>query len=80
MSQSDIATKLDDLIEEVLMIDPDNIEDDTTLEELDVDSLLVVELAEAIHLELGVEIPNDALDEEINTLGDLKTYISKHIE
>lgn len=82
MSESDVetATDVDSLIEEVLMIGPDEYDDDTKLEDLDVDSLLIVELAEVINMELDVEIPNDALDEEINDFGDLKTYIAENRE
>lgn len=77
MTQQSTEVTVDSLIEETLQLEPDQYDDDTRLEELDIDSLLVVELAEIIHIELGVEITDDALDEEIDNFGDLKQYIAE---
>lgn len=80
MSTSTIGAEVDSLIQETLLLDADDYDDDTTLEELDIDSLLVVELAEVINMELGVEVTDEALDEDIDDFGDLKAYIDEHKE
>ena len=50
--------------------DPDSLTDEMTLSELGMDSLKAITLLYELEEQLGVEIPNEAID-RIETLGDV---------
>ncbi len=72
----DIDTTVENIITDRLQVDPAAIDDDTSLtgDAIDADSLDLVEVAEAIHANLGIHIPDDALA-TLATVGDLKAYV-----
>lgn len=77
--QTDVEGVIDDLIVDVLGLDPEEYSDDTQIEDISVDSLLVFELAESITVETGVELPDDAL-QDLDTIGDLKSYVAERAD
>lgn len=74
----DIFTKVKALISEQLDIDEDQIALDTTFEDIDADSLDVVELVMALEEEFDLEIADEEV-EKIQTVGDVVGYIEKHL-
>lgn len=75
---ADIEERTEDIIENILLVDRSSFDDSTSLgpEGIDVDSLTMVEMAETFTMEFGVEIPDEAL-EEIETVGDIKQYVTE---
>lgn len=61
--------KIQSIIAEVLDIEPDDITEETTFEELEADSLDLFEIITQLEEEFGVEIPTDEAD-KIKTVGD----------
>ncbi|MGI6318847.1 MAG: acyl carrier protein [Dethiobacteria bacterium] len=74
----DIFAKVKALISEQLDIDEDQIALDTTFEDIDADSLDVVELVMALEEEFDLEIADEEV-EKIQTVGDVVGYIEKHL-
>lgn len=69
MDRSEIQAKMKDLLVEELGLDADKITDEANFEEdLEVDSLGVVELLMALEDEFGVKIPDEEA-ENIGTVG-----------
>mgnify|MGYP003499350689 CR=1 FL=1 len=50
-------------------VNPDDVTDASTLEDLDMDSLDVVEIMQAIEDDLGIRVPDEDL-EDLTTIGD----------
>lgn len=75
--------KIVKIIKEELSLDASKeITEDTILrEELDADSLNIVEIIMALEDEFGIEIPEDELDalDGVETVGDLEKYISAKV-
>ena len=70
MDRTEIESKLTDLLVDELGIERDDIRPDATFEEdLDVDSLGVVELLMALEDNFGVKIPDEEA-EQITTVGE----------
>jgi acyl carrier protein len=70
MDRAEIESKLTDLLVDELGIDRDSIASDARFEEdLDVDSLGVVELLMALEDNFGVKIPDEEA-EQITTVGE----------
>ena len=70
MDRSQVQAKMRDLLVDELGLDADKITDEATFEEdLEVDSLGVVELLMALEDEFGVRIPDDEA-ENITTVGE----------
>lgn len=70
MDRSEVSTKLTDVLVKELGLDASKISDAATFEEdLEVDSLGVVELLMALEDEFGVTIPDDEA-EGIHSVGD----------
>ncbi len=70
MDRTEIEAKLTDLLVDELGIERDDITDDAKFEEdLDVDSLGVVELLMALEDNFGVKIPDEEA-EQITTVGE----------
>ncbi len=69
MERSEVAARLRDVLVNELGLDADKIHDDASFEEdLEVDSLGVVELLMALEDEFGVKIPDEEA-ESIHTVG-----------
>ena len=66
------------LISEQLDLDEDRLELKTTFEDIDADSLDVVELVMALEEEFDLEIADEEV-EKIKTIGDIVKYIEKQI-
>ena len=74
----DIQTGLAEILEEVAGVSPaDATPDKSFTEDLDVDSLSMVEIATAVEDKFGVAIPDDELG-NIKTVGDAITYIQNN--
>ncbi|NLL58552.1 MAG: acyl carrier protein [Firmicutes bacterium] len=74
----DIFEKVRSLISEQLDIDEDKITLETTFEDIDADSLDVVELVMALEEEFDLEIADEAV-ENIKTVADVVNYIEENI-
>ena len=79
MDRSEIESKLNDLLVDELGIDRDAIVQDAKFEEdLDVDSLGVVELLMALEDNFGVKIPDEEA-EQITTVGEAVDLVEKKL-
>lgn len=58
-------------------VNPDDVTSDSTLEDLDMDSLDVVEIMQAIEDDLGIRVPDEDL-EELTTIGDAVSAVVKN--
>lgn len=67
-TKAEIKAKIYDALEN-FGADPDAITEDATLEEIDIDSLDLVELAQILDEEMGIQIEQGDLG-EIRTVGD----------
>ena len=77
MSNDEIRTGLADILEEVAGVLPADVTIDKSFtEDLDVDSLSMVEIALAAEERFGVKIPDDELA-NLKTVGDAVSYIEK---
>jgi acyl carrier protein len=74
----DIFAKVKALISEQLDIDEKQITRETTFEDIDADSLDVVELVMALEEEFNLEIADEEV-EKIQAVGDVVGYIEKHL-
>jgi acyl carrier protein len=59
--------------------DPDAMSPDATLEELEIDSLDMFELAQILHQEFGVEVNPDDF-EDVKTLGDAQQVLLGYLK
>lgn len=79
MDRAEINAKLTDLLVDELGIERDAIEEDARFEEdLDVDSLGVVELLMALEDNFGVKIPDEEA-EQITTVGEAVDLVEKKL-
>ena len=77
MSQSAIVEGLADILEEVAGVDKADVADDKSFtDDLDVDSLSMVEVVVAAEEKFGVKIPDDEV-QNLKTVGDAVAYILK---
>jgi acyl carrier protein len=74
----DVFEKVCSLISEQLDIDEKKVTRDTTFEDIDADSLEVVELVMALEEEFDLEIADDEV-EKIKTVGDIVSYIESRV-
>jgi acyl carrier protein len=74
----DVFEKVKTLIVDQLDIDEEKISRKTTFEDLDADSLDVVELVMALEEEFDLEISDEAV-ENIKTVADIINYIEKSV-
>lgn len=58
-------------------VNPDDVTDASTLEDLDMDSLDVVEIMQAIEDDLGIRVPDEDL-EDLTTIGDAVSAVVKN--
>jgi acyl carrier protein len=79
MDRTEIESKLTDLLVDELGIERDDITDDAKFEEdLDVDSLGVVELLMALEDNFGVKIPDEEA-EQITTVGEAVDLVEQKL-
>ena len=77
MANEEIREGLAEILEEVAGVQPDDVSEDKTFtDDLDVDSLSMVEIALAAEERFGVKIPDDELA-NLKTVGDAVTFIQK---
>jgi acyl carrier protein len=77
-SADEIRSGLASILEEVADVAPDDVSDDKSfVDDLDVDSLSMVEVAMAAEEKFGVKIPDDELP-KLKTVGDAVRYIEQN--
>ena len=76
-SQQEIITGLAEIIEEVTGIEPSEVTPEKSfVDDLDIDSLSMVEIAVAAQDKFGVEIPDDQL-KDLTTVQDVIEFVRK---
>lgn len=76
-TQEDIIAELGQIIEEVTGIEPSEVTvDKSFVDDLDIDSLSMVEIAVQTEDKYGVKIPDEDLA-SLRTVGDVVAYIQK---
>ena len=74
----EIRSGLASILEEVADVSPDDVSDEKSfVDDLDVDSLSMVEVAMAAEEKFGVKIPDDELP-KLKTVGDAVSYIENN--
>jgi acyl carrier protein len=77
MSRDEIREGLSDILEEVAGVNPDDVADEKSFtDDLDVDSLAMVEVVVAAEEKFKVKIPDDEVA-NLKTVGDAVSYIEK---
>nr|WP_205323876.1 acyl carrier protein [Glycomyces sp. YM15] len=77
LSRDEIREGLSDILEEVAGVNPDDVADAKSFtDDLDVDSLAMVEVVVAAEEKFGVKIPDDEVA-NLKTVGDAVNYIEK---
>ena len=77
-SQEEIIAGIAEIIEEVTGIEPSEITPEKSfVDDLDIDSLSMVEIAVAAQDKFGVEIPDDQL-KDLTTVQDVVNFVSKN--
>ncbi|GAA1670458.1 acyl carrier protein [Glycomyces endophyticus] len=77
LSRDEIREGLSDILEEVAGVNPDDVADGKSFtDDLDVDSLAMVEVVVAAEEKFGVKIPDDEVA-NLKTVGDAVSYIEK---
>ncbi len=75
MTENDILTGLAEILHEVAGVLPENVSPDKNfIDDLDVDSLSMVEVVVAAEERFDVKIPDDEV-KNLKTVGDAVTYI-----
>jgi acyl carrier protein len=78
-SAEEIRTGLASILEEVADVPPADVSDEKSFtDDLDVDSLSMVEVAMAAEEKFGVKIPDDELP-KLKTVGDAVSYIESNV-
>jgi acyl carrier protein len=76
-TQDDIVAGLAEILEEVAGVNPDDVAVTKSFtDDLDVDSLSMVEVVVAAEEKFGVKIPDDEV-QNLKTVGDAVSYIQK---
>jgi acyl carrier protein len=77
MTREEITEGLAEILEEVAGVNPDDVaEDKSFTEDLDVDSLSMVEVVVAAEEKFGVKIPDDEVP-NLKTVGDAVSYVAR---
>jgi acyl carrier protein len=78
MTEQEILTGLAEIIDEIAGVPADEVTPEKTfVDDLDIDSLSMVEIAVAAQDKFGVEIPDDQL-KDLTTVQDVVNYVSKN--
>ena len=78
MSNEDIRAGLAEIVEEIAGVDASEVTTDKSfVDDLDIDSLSMVEIAVQAEDKFGVKIPDDQLA-ELKTVGDAVDYIANN--
>ena len=78
MNETEILTGLGEIIDEVAGVPADQVTPDKSfVDDLDIDSLSMVEIAVAAQDKFGVEIPDEQL-KDLKTVQDVVTFVSKN--
>ncbi len=72
-----VFDKIKEIVSEYADVDPEKITLESSLEDLGMDSLDVVDLFMNIEDEFNIELPEDEM-ENLKTLGDLVEYVEAH--
>ena len=76
-TRDEIRDGLAEILEEIADVQPDDVADDKSFQDdLDVDSLSMVEVVVAAEERFGVKIPDDDV-QNLRTVGDAVSYIEK---
>jgi acyl carrier protein len=76
-STEEIRAGLAEILEEIADVNPDDVTPEKSfIDDLDVDSLSMVEVVVAAEEKFGVKIPDDEV-QNLRTVGDAVTYIEK---
>ena len=80
MTDQEILAGLGEIIEEIAGVPADEVTPDKSfVDDLDIDSLSMVEIAVAAQDKFGVEIPDDQL-KDLTTVQDVMNFVSKNAE
>ena len=78
MTDQEILSGLAEIIDEIAGVPADEVTPDKNfVDDLDIDSLSMVEIAVAAQDKFGVEIPDDQL-KDLTTVQDVVNYVSKN--
>lgn len=77
MDRQEIETKVKKIIHEQLDVNLDEIKAETTLEELNIDSLGTVEVLLALEETFEIDIPDETVG-TLKTIKDVVDYVEKH--
>jgi acyl carrier protein len=78
VSDDNILAELAAILAEVADVNPDDVSPEKSfVDDLDVDSLSMVEVAMAVEEKFNAKIPDDKLS-ELKTVGDAVDYIKQH--
>ena len=78
MTEQEILAGLGEIVEEIAGVPADEVTPNKSfVDDLDIDSLSMVEIAVAARDKFGVEIPDDEL-KDLTTVQDVVTYAAKH--
>lgn len=78
MADDQILAALAEILEEIAGVSPDDVTPDKSfVDDLDVDSLAMVEVAMAVEEKFNAKIPDDKLS-ELKTVGDAINYIKEN--
>ena len=77
MTQEEILAGLSEIIDEIAGVPADEVTPEKTfVDDLDIDSLSMVEIAVAAQDKFGVEIPDDQL-KDLKTVQDVVNFVAK---
>src|SRR5215211_5345172 len=78
MTREEVIAGLAEILEEVAGVDPSDVSEEKSFtEELDVDSLSMVEVVVAAEEKFGVKIPDDEV-QNLKTVGDAADFVLKN--
>ena len=78
LTEQEILTGLAEIIDEIAGVPADEVTPDKNfVDDLDIDSLSMVEIAVAAQDKFGVEIPDDQL-KDLKTVQDVMNYVHKN--
>ena len=79
MTREEVIAGLAEILEEVAGVDPSDVADDKSFtEDLDVDSLSMVEVVVAAEEKFVVKIPDDEV-QNLRTVGDAADFVLKNL-